>query len=115
MRVKKTWLKVDDVVDIRDSSYAIGVKNSCYSTYPEPRRCKGVVVIDTGLTIVRNIENYEKRWNCVCDIAVRDIDGGVWFLPSDQVDDATKHEIIIDGKKIEMSRESYENLKKQLT
>lgn len=101
-------LKVGDVVVITDQSWSFGIKNGDYTTYLRGQNgIKRFVVKRTGLSVRHRNES--------CDVLLSDGDGVYWFAPDKFVKLVEPvHTITIDGKDIELSDESYRNLKKQL-
>ncbi len=105
-------LKVGDIVDIHDGSYSFGIRNGVYdigTVCGTHRR-----IIQNRLKVMKDAYGSKNGEYCtICDLFVTDDKGGFWFTRSKYAVLHT-HVIVIDGKNIEISHESFENLKKQL-
>lgn len=109
-------LKVGDKVDMHDGSYCFGINNGRYVT-----NCpvgtgdrQGLEVVEIELdTMEKANGNRSGPYTSVCDILVTNNKGGFWFTQS-RLASLCKHTITIDGKDINVSAESYENLKRTL-
>ncbi len=109
-------VNVGDIVTVVDGSYAFGVENGkfsgCISNLTRARNNLTVVLV--GLKVMRDPSGVVSS---VCDTLVTNGKGGYWFVRSDlcRVESSDHHTIIIDGKAIELSQQSFDNLKEQLT
>ena len=108
-------LQKDDVIVIRDYSYAgrIGPDGMTHNGNCEPHAWQKFKVLITNCAIPTYMLGSYQR---IADTVVVGLeDGIVWFVKSNCVRIIeSKHKIIIAGKTIELSHESFENLKKQL-
>ena len=108
-------LKVGDRVRCCDGSYIFGIRSGAFSTFIS--NVNGdrddLRVIAVGLRI--DNQN-EPGWRKMLDVLVTDDAGNYWFMPSEFCKLLPKmHTITIDNKDIEISDESFESLKRQLT
>jgi len=109
-------LKVGDKVDMKDGSWSFGVNKGEYSGSPNNFNGDrdGLTVIETDLRVMKDCNDDKSgTFSGISDILVTDGKSGFWFAKSSQCK-LCDHTIEIDGKKIEMSAKSYENLKQQL-
>jgi len=110
-----------DKVNIHDSSYIFGIKKGEYSGYCNCRddNRNNLTVVATDLSVVKLREypgakqnNLSGRFTAVNDLLVTDGNGSFWFTQSrfcKPVD--TGHNIVIDGKTVRISHESFLSLK----
>ena len=108
--------KIGDKVNITDRSYTFGFADSELSLKEPPHsRMKNLVVVASGLNVVRSTIESKRSSSNMCDVIVKDGKGGWWFVPSDQLQHAT-HTVSFDGETaVTLSNESFQNLKKAFT
>ncbi len=111
-------LRVGDRVQCVDGSYAFGIKNGLWNEYALTNQNNdrdNLKVLTMGLRVRRNHPGLSDDIG-YCDMLVTDSYGNYWFTRSDLCKLIPQmHTITIDGKTIEISDESYENFKRQLT
>ena len=106
-------LRVGDKVCCGDGSYSFGIRQGKYvdgiSNTSGDRENLTVAALDLDIT-------KGGLYPHPCDTLVTDGHGNFWFVLSECcLLLPEKHTITVDGKNIEISDESYENLKRQLT
>ena len=102
-------MKAGDEVRIHDDSYSFGIYEGEYSEsvpLDSPLRVKAIGVATRREALCNGPGER-------CNVLVTDKKGNYWFVPSRFI--VAGHTITIDGKDIEISHESYLNMKKQLT
>ena len=113
-------LKVNDIVNMEDGSYCFGIRegefvtdcSNGYSRRPDERQKLRVVTVGINEVAVKSGIR-DKQYDEIPDILVTNDKGDFWFTQSCFVK-LVSHSIEIDGKRIELSEQSFENLKKQL-
>jgi len=102
-------IKVGDRVDVFDAPYVFGVCNGKYTHKCQGAFQKNLLVIATGLSLRRvGGSSY-----FIANTLLTDSMGNYWFVHRTDCR-LVNHIIVIDGKKIEISHESWENLRTQL-
>lgn len=109
-------LRVGDKVKCCDGSYSFGIKQGKWnwniSNTSGDRENLRVVKLGLVVGSRRDILDFDE----CCDMLVTDGHGNFWFVQSCLCRLIPEtHTITIDGKDIELSDESYQNLKRQLT
>ena len=105
-------MKKGDVVQASQSSFSFGMANGDYSNTVPIYTPLAVVALDKSTRRDCYISRNDPE--CICDALVTDEKGNFWFVPSRYLVPKL-HTITIAGKDIEISHESYLNMKKQLT
>ncbi len=111
-------LRVGDRVRCVDGSWSFGISNGRWDRLGmcnSNKACNDLLVLATGLNVKRADPSLPDG-DSFCDIMVTDGLGNYWFLLERLCRLLPEmHTITIDGKDIEISDESFENLKRQLT
>lgn len=109
-------LKIGDRVKISDWSYAFGIRNGKFDTHNYGQGRTILTVIQIDLRVAENGNQLMSNGQpAIADILVTDSEGGFWFVTS-YLTSCISHTVIFDGgKAIEISDESYQALKNQLS
>ena len=109
--------KVGDKIEMFDGSYAFGIKDGMYDvlSYCQSKGPFTIIRVNLSTLGFTVRPNKSGRFDRTADILITDNNGGFWFVPSRFARlISPMHTITIAGKDIEISDESYRNLKKQL-
>ena len=113
--ITKQKLQVGDMITIQDFSYTGRIGSDGQMTHRgnlEPNCYQQFKVLIIGCKIPTYI--FMGEWRVADTVVIGQKDGTVWFVHSDLVRQVLpKHILVIDGKIIELSHESFLNLKKQ--
>ena len=109
-------MKKGDIVTIKDSSYSQSIINEKTAHEILDDRYGGIskqyVVVEVNCMFPTTVMHQPD--SCYNNTVIQDIESGkVVFIMERFLQPAT-HTIVIDGKTIELSHESYKNLKEQL-
>jgi len=105
---KMRRLKVGNEIIVENDLWSFGIQDGCFKNGLFELAGKKFTIVNCGLNVLKTPTAAE-----ACDLLVTDNRGSLWFVRSKKCRLAT-HTITIDSKDIELSDESYRNLKKQL-
>ncbi len=107
---------VRDQIEVYDGSWSFGIVDGKISSLTFTKDKAPYTVVNTGLNVMRHSEGTRKGiFEEKCDLLVKDKEGNFWFVQSRLSEKYVEtHPIIIDGKTINISEESYQSLKKAL-
>lgn len=109
-------LKIGDKVKVADWSYAFGVKDGKYDEHCYGQGETVLIVVQTGLRVTQNAKQLMSNHQpAIADIFITDGEGNFWFVTS-YLTKRISHTVVFDGGEvIEISDESYNALKNQLS
>ena len=110
-------LRVGDRINCRDGSYCFGIKDGEYCSHISNINSDrdNLKIVSVGIAAKEKYIFQGNDTGQYCDILATDGHGDFWFLQSNTCKLIPQmHTIKLDGKEIEISDESFENLKKQL-
>ncbi|HDY88531.1 MAG TPA: hypothetical protein ENH82_10540 [bacterium] len=105
-------LKIGDKVDLVDGRYAFGIKGGEFTNSCNKYERNGLTILATGLRVLKDY-CWEANHETCSDVLVTNGQGDYWFTRMEYLRPC-KRIIVIDGQTIEISDESFENLKRQL-
>jgi hypothetical protein len=107
-------MRKGDLVKVHDFSYSVSVEDGGFSgnfNAFHPRCRDKFVVVETGCVFPRTSRHPGDNHN---DTVIQSVDSGLVAFIEERFLRPVTHTIIIDGKTIKLSHESYKNLKEQL-